>query len=310
MDAVLICQEIQMHSDIDWMQFFWVFLGAFLGFGFSLVLYYKQIKKDKEKEKNDREQNFKNLLVYYRQLIESVKKASYKQLDFIDSFIQKQEEDHIDLQGLAIVATNDFGRLANIDNRGVFEAWTHFFVESDSIKTYKNTNASLDFLEGTFKEMIRIHYDHTKDMYSQLMAIKDILDNLPDQLSTIAMNMANELGETRWQNELYVYIDSTIQKYHTLLEDGADIHKINKEFLVPLLEAFVSKYKTASFAPIILNSCKKIRVKLHHIENEVKNIIVQFKLVRERTKESLAILEATETKLLVDKGKDTLGARA
>lgn len=281
-----------------WKDIFIAFVGAFFGFGFSLWLYYRQVRKDAEKKEIERIQKYKDLLSYYEQLIISIIDLYNRQLDLVDEFIENQKKDYLDLQVLKRKTTNDFSRIKNIDNIGVFEAWGHFFgAENQYIKEYKNANAALDFLEGSLEEMDKIFASHTKACYDELMIIKGNIDHVPDHLSMLAMKTANELGEKRWSNEWYVFLDTQINLYHELIKEEANIHAIESEFLSPMIEILLSKFRSNPSSIEILDLCKKIRVKLHHVSNDVKNAITQFETLRQRTSTSLATLNVTKQKI-------------
>jgi len=266
------------------------FLGAFLGFGFSLWIYYKQNKKDKRKEEDQKKKHFKDLLRYYRELLLSVVGVYEKQLNLIDEFISKQKKNLTVLIPLNQIATEDFIRLKNIDNRGTFEAWITIFKSEDTIKQYKTTNSALDFLEGTRLEIDRIYQTNTKHCYEQLMQAKQIIDHIPDRLASIAHQMAQELGESRWENDIYKTINSYFKVYADLTTNIADFEKINENYLAPLLELFLKKYSDFIYSDEITMLCKKARVKLQGVRFEMGNIIEELEKTRERTSKSLSII--------------------
>ena len=268
------------------------FLGAFLGFGFSLWLYYKQNKREKKKEENKKKRHYIDLLKYYRELLLSIVGAYEKQLILIDEFIPKQEKNLTILVPLNQVATEDFTRLKNIDNRGTFEAWIDTFKTGDTIKQYKNTNSALDFLEGTRLEIDRIYRTNTKHCYEQLMQAKQIIDHIPDRLASIAHQMAQELGESRWQNDIYKTIDSYFKVYTELTSNIADFEEINEKYLAPLLKIFLTEYSDFLYSDEITMLCKKARVKLQDVRFEMENLIQELEKMRERTSKSLSVVNS------------------
>src|ERR1700739_3793448 len=66
-------------------------IGAFVGFGLSLLIYSHQIKKQKEKEQNEGEQRNKNWLKYYSELIRKNLAVAEKNFKLLDNYIVNQE---------------------------------------------------------------------------------------------------------------------------------------------------------------------------------------------------------------------------
>jgi hypothetical protein len=277
-----------------WSDLLIAFIGSFFGFGFALLIYYRQIREDRKRREWERVSNFYRLLIYYQELISSIVESFTKQVKLVDTFIIEQEKDTLDLKILHRIHSNDFSRIKQIDILGVFEAWGYFFREDiNSISKYKNTNAALDFLEGTVEEISRIYESNTKDCYDRLMVIKSIIDHIPDALSSHGLTISNNLGEERWNNSSYIFLDKSIKKYQIFLQEKANIHKINEEFLKPLIQECLTTFKTEPYANEILNLCKKARTKLHDVSMEVENLVTELKKIESRSFKSLEILQQT-----------------
>jgi len=273
-------------------------VGAFVGFGFSLWIYYNQLQKDAKLKEDERIQNYKNILIYYKQLITSILQSFNKQLDLVDEFLVEQKKDPLNLQILKQIHSNDFLRIKNIDNIGVFEAWGHIFqLDEDKIKQYQETNAALDFLEGTIDEIKRIYSGNTKQCYDELVIIKGIVDHIPDRFSNIGMEIANKLGEERWGDPFYAFIDNSIKIYHRLLKEEANFDRINNEFLAPIIQTILDQFKGVPFSGEILNLCRKARIKLTDVVNEVQTVNTQFEALHNRSAKALEILTKTKEKL-------------
>ncbi len=50
----------------------------------------------------------------------------------------------------------------------------------------------------------------------------------------IAMEIATQLGEKRWDDEFYVFIDNYIKTYQKMLEENTNIHMVNAELIAQL----------------------------------------------------------------------------
>jgi len=272
-------------------------IGAFFGFGFSLILYYKQINKDKKIELTAIKQNQRALLNYYKELLRSIRNSFTAQLDIVDRFNQLENWSLNKLPLLERVTTNDFIRLRNIDNRGVFEAWVITFKGIDNILEYKKTNSALDFIEGSILEIYRIYDFNTNEASNIAQEVKFIIEEVSNKLSEIAMNRKNELGENRWKDDLYLFLDSSIKQYNQLLETGASIEKINEEFILSILQTFLKIFPTNPFANEILTLGKKARIKTNEVKLLIHHTVAELATIRVKTQDSVLQIEKVIEKL-------------
>ncbi|MEO6302868.1 MAG: hypothetical protein ABIP51_06825 [Bacteroidia bacterium] len=164
-------------------------IGAFVGFFFSLTIYRHQIKSDKQKENKHRADTYKGLLRYFSSVISTFVKDANQQLKLLDTYITEQLKDSWDLKILPRIPTNDFTRLINNDNKEVFEAWINNVHDKDNIDQYRKATASIDIIEGVIQELHRIYKYRIEKNYTKLYEVKLTVDNLPDRLSSIALEI-------------------------------------------------------------------------------------------------------------------------
>lgn len=272
-------------------------IGAFVGFGLSLLIYAHQIKKDKEKEKAENEQKDKDLLKYYSELIRKNLSVGNRNIALIEEYVEKQEKDPTNLMVLPRVPSHDFTRLINVDNKGVFEAWINNFKEADSIKQYQKTNSAVDILDGVIKEVHRMHKTVIEHSYKKMLSIKEIIDNLPNKLSVILSELGKELKEERHQNEYYTTLDGFVIIYGKLAQEGADMTRFIDEFVTPLLKELNAKFPGYPYSMEIMMNCKKSRVKINEVKNDIQTMVNDFKKIKGKVTESIQILETTNTKI-------------
>jgi hypothetical protein len=290
--SILICCRCFPVTDNStfWSDLIVTLLGTFIGFGLSLWWYYVQTE-------NSKNENYRNLLTYYQELITSIKERYDRQLKLIDEYVEKQEKDLLHLDGMNRITSNDFDRLKNIDNRGVFEAWVKFFNDADTIKKYKDTNSSLDFLEGSLKEINRIYESSTKEAYQELLVVKELIEGLLTKLSEIAREVAQALGEKRLESEFYIFLDSSIKKCQKLFEQEASLNKINSDFLEPLMKEYVNKWGKTPRALEILGNGKVARIKMNDAKYKISHLLEQLKAQRKRSEKAISVITTTEERI-------------
>lgn len=277
-------------------QIFIEFIGATFGFGFALWLFYLQINKDRKKAEKQKLDSYRDLLLYYKELLISSINFFSRRLDDLDDYIERQEANIFNVEPLRLNVTNDFLRIKNIDNKGVFEAWTTLFSDANSIKQYKNNNAGTDFLEKHFVEIERMYNENSKHTYNQRSEVNNIIDHIPDTLAMMARRLRDSLGEVIKTNREYGIIQDYISNYSVLIQNRASLEEINQKFIHPLLVVYLENSTFYNSDEIIM-LCKKARVKLNNIQEEQKQSIKKYKEIRLLTDAPLRELKLTIEKI-------------
>ena len=273
--------------DSIWIQFGLTILGAFLGFGFALLIYYKNIKREKreqeesrqieKREQEERQQTEnRNILKYNNLLIDNLLENTNRQIESLENYKVEQEKDLLNIIVPKQVVTNDFQRLILI-NKDIFNSFNYFNnQDSDWIEELKKLHTNIDFIEGVLKDIYRITTNHLEICYKNASDIKQKIEIIPDKLSSYAFFLQKQLGEDRWKNDLYVFVDYAIKKYRELIEKKADFNIFNTEYLEPLIETIMTDHKGDEFLEEIIFFAKNSRVKMDDIKSDVKNLIETF----------------------------------
>jgi len=289
-----------------WFQFGLTVLGAFLGFGFALLVYYKNIKREKEEQEakqqtEKREQEAKqqtesqNILKYNSLLIDNLLKNTNKQIESLANFKVDQEKDLLNIIVPKQVVTNDFQRLILI-NKDIFVSFNYLNnKDSDWIEELKKLHTNIDFIEGVLKEIYKITTNHLEICSKNSSDIKQKIELIPDKLSSYAFFLQKQLGEDRWKNDLYLFVDYAIKKYSELIERKADFNIFNAEYLKPLIETIMTDHKGDDFLEEIIFLAKNSRVKMDDIKTDVKNLIKTFdKITKDLNKSKEKVKELND----------------
>jgi hypothetical protein len=280
-----------------WIQFGLTLLGAFLGFGFALLIYFINVKREKrEKEsrlkaekknhETKKQNESRNILKYNGLLIDNLIANTNRQIESIAKFKIDQEKNLLNIIVPNQVVTNDFQRLILI-NRDIFESFNHLYNQDyDWIEELKKIHANVDFIEGVLKEFIRISTNHLEVCYKNSTDIKQKIELIPDKLSSYAFFLQKQLGEDRWNNDLYIFIDNEIKKYSILIEKKADLNEFESKYLEPLIKNIMSGFKGDDYLEEIIFLAKNSRVKIDDIKVDVKDIIETFDRISKDLSES------------------------
>lgn len=280
-----------------WLQFALTVLGAFLGFGFALLIYYKSIRREKTEEESKQQQESHNKLKYHKLLIENLIMTTKNQIELIEKYNVEQEKDLLNIIQTKQVVTNDFKRLVYI-NKEIFESFNNLYKNNtDWIEDLKKLHITIDYIDGILSEIYRMNNNHLKDYYIKASEIKQNIELIPDRLSSFAFNIKNQLGEKRWGNDLYIFVDNAIKQYLVLVNVKADFNKINNDYLDPLLNSILENFPNEPFFEEIKFLAKKSRVRMNDIKTDVKNMIQEMSRVKNELEKSLNKVDESIRKL-------------
>jgi hypothetical protein len=282
-----------------WLDILLSFLGALLGFGSALGIYYQETKRDNLKEAQSKSEENRNKLIYFKQLVQSVVDTyENQQLPYLKEFIEEQSVSLLELKVIKRVASNNFSRLKNLDSKGIFEAWGEFFSSNTQwIKEYNKINSAVDFLEGSINDMYRIERSNTEKCYENLLEVKAFIDDIPIVLLKYEKHLSKELGNQRFENEYYHFIGSLISKYKEIVEAGLDLEAINDQLLQPMLETYLERYQSTSFPEEVLMNAKRARLKMNDVKCDVDHALTNIKKVETKNSKALIILQEAISKI-------------
>lgn len=249
-------------------------IGAFVGFTLSLLIYRHQIKRDNQKSEEEKQATYKAQLIYFATVAETFVKDAKQQLVLMNEYIEEQKKEPSDLKLLKKVPTYDFTRLLNNDNKDVLEAWMKNVTENDNITQYRKATGSIDKVEAIIQELHRLYKLRTESNFEKLYQVKTMVDHLPDRLSSIALEVYNQLGEQRRNDPFYKMVNTQIGIYSGLVEDKTStLKRFMDKLIEPTLIEFYNNYRDNKHTDEIANLCKKARVKFHEAEQDMSNFV-------------------------------------
>lgn len=280
-----------------WIQFLLTIIGAFLGFGSALLIYYKSVQREKTEQESKHQIESRNKLKYHELLIENLIKNTKAQIESLDKYKVNQEKDLLNVIPPKQVATNDFKRLIYI-NKEIFESFNYFNKNKiDWIEDLKKLHTTIDYIDEVYSEIFRMTTNHLKDCYVKASDVKQKIDLIPDRLSSFAFYLRKQLGEKRWENDLYIFVDAAIKQYGVLADAKADFNRINIEYLDPMLNTILENFQEEPFFEEIMFLAKNSRVKMNDIKEDVKNMIEEMGKIKIELEKSLTKVEESIQKL-------------
>lgn len=280
-----------------WIQLIMIILGSFISFGSALWIYRAGVKREKrEILKNHKSENIRKIK-YQNILIENLVRSLKTQVKGLDEYIVDQKKDILDTLPLKQIVSNDFQRLIFL-NKDIFETTNQLSKDNDLwIKDFSELHTKVDFTEGILKELKRINDNHLSTCYQNALSIKQFIEAIPDKLSSYAIQLKKELKETRWQNELYIFIDSILKKYSSLINERATLERFNEEFLDPFITETLANFEHDIILDETTIFAKKARLKMSDISFDTENLLPEYENAKKELDKAIKKIEELNSQI-------------
>ncbi len=273
-------------------------IGGFLGFGLALLLYYFQTKRDKKKEQQRIDTEFKDMLAYFKQQIDGVIDTITRQNTKSKEFVAKIRGNPTEVQALPIIASKELDRIHNSDSIKIFHAFRNTFKNKTTwVKDFNDLFHNLDYVDGNLKELMAGYNEYWKMVYEKQLRIKDIVDELPDYMTGCILELKKEDKENYTNDPRFAFLNAWILKYRELADGGQSIETFNQQFLGPLLKDTLDHYDIEFFGEPIMKMCKKARVLLNDIRMDSLRTSDDLERSQEQLEKSIEVLKQVSKKL-------------
>lgn len=205
-------------------------IGALIGTGTALAIFYMQGKSDKKKEDKAKREDRENILKYFSFLVKGAIKLTQLQIQYLLEFAKSVTKDDINFHELTIVSTNDFKRIAESNNLDEFLiAYTnHFNSSTESVRTFTEIISSIDYLLLELSELPKIMERAVKNDY-------ELRENFESYFKSAYSSFGKTLiihqrGKTETGKKLQELM-TKFQNEHP--GDNSDIKYFNDNFIEP-----------------------------------------------------------------------------
>ena len=207
-------------------------VGAFIGTGGAIWLYYRQTRDQKKKEDDNKVEVQKDKLRYLRNLLKdvilSIEKFSAQLLEFHDNVISYPTH----LPQLKTLPTYNFDRIVNKLNQ---EDYYHAYVtliQNENISAIFSLveyfYGSLELSEQSFKDTVQYDLQRRNKFFE---AITKLVNEMAETLRLFKQNNQRDTNNYRILNEFII-------RYYEVLEpDPSNFLRLRDRFLTPLLES-------------------------------------------------------------------------
>jgi len=177
-------------------------LGAFIGFGLALWLYYHQKSNDSIEEKKEKYLKDKSKVNYLKIQLEAGKKTIKRQIDEIEKNNKKISKNAMYLFQPNLYPTEELLRIQKLmDNPEYYDAYSNIIGGSfEQTKKYRNIMASNDYFLNQFNELKKTHAiesDHQRKLQYKALFDQSLktVSNFGESHETSNPDLYNDINQ-------------------------------------------------------------------------------------------------------------------
>lgn len=282
----------------DWVEKLWcdkwedlivTTVGTVLGFGTAILLYLQQIADTKRKEQTEELrrhiEHVRWLLGVFKQLIDYAKQQSEE----LDSFLQKLHKEPSEIHQLPSIASYAIQRLMSPDNAPTFHSYNTLFANDlDKENNYRDLIRASDAVVASISLIIDKFQEYRKSLYSRKLALKAMIEENADDLSSLYLSMKPGGTQPSWFDSwTYKSLNIYLIFYNKhLIKFSRPQKDFISDFVTPLKRVLVV-HPHIQGADTLLSKLKKSNVSFTDLVFESYNF--QTGLKRDATKQRQAI---------------------
>ena len=200
-------------------------IGAFIGFGGALLIFWISIKKNRNEEKTKKEVYLLNRVDFLVLLIEGVIKSSKVQ---IANYVKQGNqiiENPYEISMLTVPASNQIKRLQNIDSQDLYQGLRYLFENGESTTDiYNQFFYQVDFLEKSLEQLFLANINNIKsiadDQETMRLAVGRLYSDFPRYFK---------------DQKLKRFLLTQLEVFNKYIDTGKlDIRDFHEKFLIPL----------------------------------------------------------------------------
>jgi hypothetical protein len=281
---------------------FWDFLsgaiaemiGAFIGAGAALWIFFKQTKEEKVKE-NLKEQiklNEKNH--YFGSLLQSSLNLAKQQNEGIKKFYEELDSKPLYIPLIAIHPKQDLERLSKvIDNEEYYHAFLNKYgSDIENVKKYRGIAGSVDFLNSQINQMLDMQSKGQNFDHKRKVEYKELLDTAIDTASELGMRNENT------NPDLTRSIGEILQRYYEGLTNPLELEYHQKNLVEPLITMMLNNFSDLPEVRQFLNDLKNATLIYSEIQGLNKIHSDGFKGFHNYINQAIELLEKNGKELI------------
>lgn len=266
----------------------------------AYYIFYRETRRDKEKEEVARQQKIKDKLTYFTALLSNIIKTATDQHQYLLEWIENVNKDDVNFHLLTYMPIQDLERLVKIDVESYLLSYAEFYSQNrkESIKTFKKMMVNVDYQYQLFNSIFSQlqkgqQFDFERKKQYQELFYKAY------NLGGVIIQQLNEQPD--WLKR-FLELAKDFDENHP--GDNYDITFYHKYYFEPFNQ-FFADHMGIGFLPSLELSEAAIASRdgkqlFQHIKVENQQLAKDFSIDAERMKESIEDLKSLSTQLITD----------
>jgi len=267
-----ICEYYCDNKYSIWIGFLSTLIGAFLGFGFALIIYWLGNRNTRINKKKAEKEKAYDTLKRFSFLIKSVIKTCRDQNVQFDRYSKDLIAKPLDFHFPQLLATNDRERLIKSDNIELYYSFLLYDKDNnDKFKDYKNIFNYADFLQKNYSDLFIQNEKHQNFLHSDLKVIRDSLLAIAVRIGLIQKDIQFNEPKDYLLNSEFLFLEKYRIIYLSLKGNGfTDLELYRDRFLIPIQLRLFENMTNQTHADEIASY---VATALTRMENVVMNTI-------------------------------------
>lgn len=269
-------------------------IGALIGAGAAVWIFFRQTKKEKQKE-NDKEQKELNEKNHYLgSLLQSSISLARVQNEGIKKFYEEINGNPLYIPLIPIVPNQDLEGLSQlIYNEGYYHAFLNKYGNGiENVKKYRHIASSINFLNSQIDQMFDMQDKKQKFDHERKKDYKALFDRARD--CTVELWIRNEKSNP----DLHESIGKILKKYYEELTGSCELECHQENLVEPLKNMLFDKFKNLPEVYKIFNDLKNATLIYSEIQTQNKNYSNDFKKIYSLINKAVDNLETNGSELI------------
>jgi len=205
-------------------------LPSFVGTATALLVFYLTTIRDKNKEKTKKDEERTDKMSYLKNLLSNVIKLTKQQIENVQEYINKVEENDLDFHLMTLVPLTDYNRaIDTLSKDEYFISFNRFYKEKfDTTKKYERILSNIDYLNAEFIQITEMLKKSQQFDYERKLQFKETVDKTISLVGNFLLSIRQNLHPP------FHILDQRFLSFMEGLKDHSDIQYYHDEFIIPI----------------------------------------------------------------------------
>jgi len=278
LDIVFFQSGQFVNSSSSWiMEFIQTIIGAGIGSGVTIWALYTNIKYDRIKEEEKRQNFQKEKVKYFQSIVKAINGDLNIQLINLKNFIEKTNTNSIELPMLDSIPMNDLERVVHrLNIEDYYHSYLYVFGDNQEIiDEFRKINSLLNYFDSILNQIKDGLKQSIEFDYRRKIKLQNLIENTMNDASSLLLNV--EIRTNR--NDFWSFLDNTITTFYTKRDEttnNSDLKFFYENFIQVMQFGLINFTTTIPHAHNLIIQMKNASNIYNDILFQNKNVATDF----------------------------------